>query len=182
MKKVFYTVILNMIAIGLIGCKYKCHGYDLNDKSVISFRLDDNVVYVSNNNDTLKFVVDDFYADGPFSFRGLYMDVECRPECYYKMTSLSNPQMTIKEAQTWNLEISFCEDQPYKNVIHGVNEDFRYEDLGNFPIDTITYYGVVKVYDLSGQRRIDSFMKAIEHGIIEFHDKQTDLTWTQIKN
>ena len=173
-----------MIIIGLVSCKYECPGYDLNDKSGIAFRLGDSVVYVSNNNDTLTFVVDDFYAEGPNSWRGFAMDIDCSPKCYYEMTSLSNPQMIIKETQTWKLDISFCNDKLYDNVVFIRNNvtkhDFDYEIIGNYQRDTITFYGVIKVNDLSGQRDIDNFMKAINYGIIEFHEKRTGLTWTQI--
>ena len=184
MKSFFYIVTLNIIVIGLVSCKYQCPGYDLDDKSSISFRLDDSVVYVSNKNDTLIFVVSDFFAEGPNSWRGLAMDIDCSPKCYYKMTALSNSQMTINETETWKMDISFCDDKPYDNVIfirsNVVNKDFDYEIIGNYQTDTITFYGVIKVNDLSGQRRIDNFMKAVNHGIIDFHDKRTDLIWTQI--
>ena len=184
MKKIFYIGLLHMIIIELVSCNYQCPGYDLNDKSEISFRLGDSIIYKSNNNDTLIFVVDDFYAEGPNSWRGLAMDIDCSPKCYYKMTSLSNPQMTITETQTWKLNICFCDDKPYDNVIFIRNNvtkrDFDYEIIGNYQRDTITFYGVTKVNDLSGQRNINNFIKAINHGIIEFYEKQTDLTWTQI--
>jgi hypothetical protein len=82
MKKFFYILMLNMI---FASCTYHCPGYDTNDKYQIPFRLGDSAVYVSNLNDTVIFDVDDFYAEGPSSFKGLYMNVWCNPKCYYHL-------------------------------------------------------------------------------------------------
>jgi hypothetical protein len=177
MKKIFYIMVLNMI---FASCTYHCPGYDINDKNQIPFRLGDSVMYVSNLNDTAIFDVDDFYAEGPNSWKGFAMDVDCRPECYYHMTSGSNLQLTIKERQTWSMEIRFGEDRPYSQVVYhlpsgNVNSHYEFETFVNKP-DYVT-----TVNDLSGKRRVSSFVKAPFRGIIEFKDKQTGLTWTQIE-
>ena len=180
MKKFFYIIMLNMV---FVSCKYHCPGYDINNKNRIPFRFGDCVVYVSNLNDTLRFVVDDFYADEPSSFTTGFpvMDIVCRSECYYKMISKSNLQMTIKETdtQTWSMEICFGGDNPYKDVVF--NKPPYYENSSSEYNVFIDANEVITVNDLSRKRRIDSFIKAPYRGIIEFHDNQTDLTWTQIE-
>ena len=179
MKKGFYIIMLNILLLSC-GREYHCPGYDINDKNGIAFRLGDSVMYLSNLNDTLIFDVDDFYAEEPSSYKlGFLMEGHCTPECYYKMTSRNNLKMTIKETQTWSLEICFGEDRPYEQVVFHfppkhVNSYSEYEVSVNK--DYIT-----TVNDLSGKRNIDSFIKAPFRGITEFHDKQTGLTWTQIE-
>ena len=124
--------------------------------------------------------MDDFYAEGPSSFtvRGLW-EGHCSPKCYYQMVSISNLQMTIKETDNSpSIDICFGKDNPYQRVVsyrppHYINSSFEYEVFVN------TDY-VITVNDLSGKRRINSFIKTPYHGITEFHDKQTGLTWTQI--
>jgi len=175
MKNAFYIIILITI---FASCTYHCPGYDISQKQMIPFRLCDSVVYVSNLNDTLLFVVDDFYAEGPSSFRsGPVMDVDCRPECYYKMASISNLPMIIKETDTWSMEICFGEGGTYKQVVFHLPSGYI-SSLGYESFVDSDY--IIRVNDLSGNRRINSFVKAPFRGIIEFHDKQTGLTWTQI--
>ena len=175
MKKFICIVMLNMI---FVSCTYHCPGYDINDKNQIPFRLGDTVVYVSNLNDTVIFDVDDFYAEGNSSFKSFpVMDVFCDPECYYKMTSRSNLKMTIKETETRMMEICFGEDKPYEQVVSHIQPKYvssysKYEVYSNNDF-------IITVNDLSGERNIDSFIKAPFRGIIEFHDKQAGLTWTQ---
>ena len=175
MKNIFYIIMLNTI---FASCTYHCPGYDISQKQMIPFRLGDSVVYVSNLNDTLIFDVDDFFAEGPSSFKGLAMDVDCSPKCYYKMISRSNLQLTIKETETWSMEICFGENGTYKQVVFhlpsGYVSSLEYETF----VDS-DY--IIRVNDLSGNRRINSFVKALFRGIIEFHDKQTGLIWTQIE-
>ena len=169
-----------MLSVLFASCEYHCPGYDTTNKERIPYRLGDSVVYVSNLNDTLILDVDDFYAEGPSSFTSFpVMDVFCNPECYYKMLSRSDPQITIKETQTVNMSICFCEDTPYEQVVFHrppsyVNSYFEYEI---FVDDDY----IIRVNDLSNKRRINSFIKAPYRGIIEFHDKQTGLVWTQIE-
>lgn len=175
MKKFFYIMVLNTMIFA--SCTYHCPGYDTNNKNLVPFRLGDSVVYVSNLNDTVIFDVDDFYTEGPSSFKGFAMDVDCCPECYYQMTSRSNLQLTIKETETWSMEIRFGEDRPYAQVVYHrppryENSHFEYEVFVNAD-------HVITVNDLSGKRHISSFVKAPYRGIVEFYDKQTGLTWTQ---
>ena len=177
MKKTIFFLICSVF----VSCKYHCPGYDTNDKNRIPFRLGDSVVYVSNLNDTVIFDVNDFYADAPSSFTTGFpvMDIECGDKCYYQMISKSNLQLTIKETETRSMEICFGTDKPYTQIVFHrppsyVNSDFKYEVFVNAD-------DVITVKDLSGQRRIDSFIKVPFRGITEFHDKQTGLTWTQIE-
>jgi hypothetical protein len=177
MKKIFYIMVLSMI---FASCgEYQCPGYDINYKSKIPFRLGDSVVYVSNLNDTVVFDVDDFYAEGPTTLKKSFARQGCSPKCYYQMTSRSNLQMAIKETDTWSLEVCFGENKPYTQVVFHrppryENSHFEYEVFVNADY-------VITVNDLSGERRINSFIKAPFLGIIEFHDRQTGLTWTQIE-
>ena len=178
MKHSFYIIVLIII---FVSCEYHCPGFDINDKSMIPFRLGDSVVYVSNLNDTVKFDVDDFYAEGPSSFKDFFvMDYACNPECYYQMISSSNLHMTIKETYTYCMVICFGKDKPYTQIVF--HRPPKYVDSYSEHEVFVNSDYVITVNDLSGQRRIDSFTKAPYHGIIEFHDKQTDLTWTKMIN
>lgn len=162
-----------------VSCTYHCPGYDINDKNRIPFRLGDSVVYVSNLSDTLIFDVNDFYANEAGSFKGfLIMDVDCSGECYYKMSSSYPLQMTIKETHTWSMEICFGENGTYEQVVFHLPSGYI-SSLGYETFVDSDY--IIRVNDLSGNRRINSFVKAPYRGIIEFHDKQTGLTWTQIE-
>jgi hypothetical protein len=77
------------------------------------------------------------------------------------------------------MEILFGVDRPYSQVVFHrppryENSHFEYEVFVNADY-------VITVNDLSGKRRISSFVKAPYRGIVEFHDKQTGLTWTQME-
>ena len=170
-----------MLNIIFVSCEYHCPGYDINEKYMIPFRLGDSVVYVSNLNDTVIFYVDDFFAEGPSSFKGFFvMDYSCDPECYYQMISSSILLMTIKETDTYCMAICFGNDKPYTQVVF--HRPPKYIDSYSEHEVFVNSDYVITVNDLSGKRRIDSFIKAPYNGIIEFHDKQTDLTWKQIIN
>ena len=78
-------------------------------------------------------------------------------------------------------QVTFGKDKGYDLFSASeVKNDLRQHFTENKQINGITYSGVWEVEDLSVKRRINRFVKVDYHGIIEFHDKQTGLTWTQV--
>jgi hypothetical protein len=171
-----------MIGIFSDSCKSKgCPEFDLLDKSIISFRLNDTIYYKSDMNDTLILVVFDFYAeearDGEWDI--VYWEEDCYPSASY--ITNENRGISIKESSNIGLTVSFCVDKEY--FLWGKEEienDRRMQFVSNGQINGIAYSYIIEVEDLSSQRRIDRFIKVENYGIIEFHDRDTGLTWTQM--
>jgi hypothetical protein len=155
----------------------KCPGYDLNDFRLISFRLGDTLIYVSDQLDTILLVVNDFYSKGYYEFSS-YPDYECDLDTYYKTDTKRD--MAIKEHITYGMSIQFCNDYEYQitfgNYIKKGDYEMEVSDTTLNDLSCRKYF----VKDLSFKRRINSFVKVDFCGIIEFHDKITDLTWRQV--
>ena len=170
-------LLLCICSIAISSCKYSCPAYDGSDKSIISFRQNDTITYISSANDTIKLLVFNAFFEGESSWRGLAMDYECVPEAYYE--ALDNKTgIYIKEQDASLISVSFCEDTPYKGLFDQ-EHDMKCVPCATKEIGENVYPCVWEVEDLSGQRRIDKFIKVDFHGILEFHDKATGLTWTQ---
>jgi hypothetical protein len=120
------------------------------------------------------------YFEKETSYRGLAMDVECNPQAYYE-ASEDATSFYIKEQHDWQMSISFCEDNPYTFLLYTFEKenDMKCVRETNKEIEGIIYPFILEVEDLSGQRRIDRFIKVDACGITEFHDRSTGLTWTQ---
>ena len=177
-----YFILLIIIAsLGISSCGYNCSGYDLFDKSVISFRLEDVIVYESNIHDTIKITVTDFYAEGTTKTKGVYTTYECNPQAYYSTSG--DDFLVIKEVHKGRIQVYFCDDDAYsllfKSEEKSKNQNVKFTQ--NKDINGITFSFVWEVEDLSGKRRIDKFIKADSLGIVEFHDKNTGLTWSQLR-
>ena len=71
----------------------------------------------------------------------------------------------------------FCNDKAY------LRDDEPKDDCEKEESDTVINglsYRKYVVRDISGERRIDRYIKLDYRGIIEFHDKSTGLTWKRI--
>jgi hypothetical protein len=177
---------LPLIFVLLLGysCKYKCPAYDLSDRTIIPFRQGDTITYVSNAFDTIKLVVKEFYAEPESEFKGLYMDYECDPKAYYIAVVSSPMNFFIKEQHDWEIQIYFGQEINYtlpwraSSVIIENDMSMSYEN--GKEIRGRVYQYVMEVKDKSNRRRIDKFIKVGYYGILEFHDKETDLTWIQL--
>jgi hypothetical protein len=175
------------IIIILLSCKYRyyCDGYDISNKTIISFREGDTIIYVSNHNDTMQLYINNSFFEGPSSFEGFAMDYECFPLAYYITSKDSMTNIYIKEQDGSRMFVLFMDALPY-NFPTGIYRNFEQagDTNGTFEIEKeirgVKYKYVWDVKDLSKNRRIDRFIKVSMHGILEFHDKNTDLTWTQL--
>jgi hypothetical protein len=160
---------------------YYCPGYDISDKRGISFRLNDTIAYISNTNDTISLIITDFYADKPSETKGFYTTFNCCDGAYYSTNKVND--IYIKEEDTGcGYRISFCGDKIFNPTSwhpHVIADDMsiEYQDIN---VAGIIYPQVSIVQDLSGKRKIDKFILLEYHGVLLFHDKQTDLTWTQL--
>jgi hypothetical protein len=189
MKKniIIKITFLFCIIIILFSCKftYHCDGYDISNKFIISFREGDTITYVSNHNDTMKLYVNYTFFEGPSSFKGFGMDYECHPLALYTTSKDSITNIYLKEQYDYRISIIFIDDLPY-NFPSGIYRNFEQagDASGTFEVEKeingVKHKYVWEVEDLSQNRRIDKFTKVSNHGIIEFHDKDTDLTWTQL--
>jgi hypothetical protein len=152
---------------------------------IISFREGDTITYVSNHDDTMKLYINYAFFEGASSFEGFGMDYECFPLAYYITSKDSMTNIYIKEQDDYRIVVLFIDDLPY-NFPTGVHRNFEQagDASGTFEIEKeikgIKYKYIWEVKDLSKNRRIDRFIKVGMHGILEFHDKNTDLTWTQL--
>ncbi|NDW13670.1 hypothetical protein D0T50_12325 [Bacteroides sp. 214] len=177
MKNCIYTIVLSIFC--LASCiTAKCPGYDLSDFQQISFRKGDTLTYVSNQLDTIRLNVSDFHTKGPYEFSS-YPDYECDYDTYYQ-TAVQNG-ISIKEHITYNMSIKFCDDNEYEVTFsdHTEKNNYKVEVTDTLLNGTICDKYLIK--DLSFNRRIDACIKVDFCGIIEFHDKVTDLTWRQIR-
>jgi len=172
-------VFLYIYSITVVSCKYNCPGYDTTDKSNIPFEQNDTIYYISNANDTIKLLVFNTYFEGASSSRGLAMDYECSPTAYYEAID-DKTGVYIKEQHVRVMSVFFNKDTEYKNISYDIENDMKCKFTTDKKIGEIIYSFVWEVEDLSGNRRIDKFIKVGFHGILEFHDKETGLTWTQI--
>jgi hypothetical protein len=157
----------------------------MSDKVIISFRERDTITYISNHNDTMKLYVNYSFFEGASSFEGFAMDYECYPLAYYTTSKDSITNIYIKEQVDSRISVFFIDDSPY-NFPSGIYRNFELSgDMNEIfedekEIKGVKYKYVWEVKDLSQNRRIDRFIKVGLHGILEFHDKSTDLTWTQL--
>ena len=182
-KSTYYFMKVRLLyvccCIAISACKYTCPRYDGDDKSIISFSRSDTITYISNANDTIKLLVFNTYFEKENSWRGLSMDIDCRPQAYYEALD-NKTNIYIKEQHDWQLTVFFCEDTPYRGITFDKENDLKCVNTTNKKVGEKIYQFVWEIEDLSAQRRIDRFIKTDFHGILEFHDKKTNLTWTQL--
>jgi hypothetical protein len=172
--KSFKYLIIAVLSVILNSCKQNYCQFDLSDKGFISFRLNDTVYYNSNTNDTLILVIIDFCTEDEVS------GYHCYAGASYATNECNG--ISIKESTIFlDSLVTFGKDKGYDLLSsQEIKNDFRQHFSENKQINGVTYSGVLEVEDLSGNRRIDRFTKVNYHGIIELHDKITDLTWHQI--
>lgn len=177
MKNYIFSVFFLILC--LISCvTAKCPGYDLDDYRLVSYRYGDTLIYVSNQLDTIHLVVNNFYSRGSYEFSS-YPDYDCDLDTYYQ-TNIQN-DISIKEHITYGMSVQFCNDNEYK-IASG--NYIRKDDYEMEVSDTVLNGNLAKKYlvkDLSFNRRINRFVKIDFCGVTEFHDKDTKLTWTQIR-
>ncbi|MDR0789438.1 MAG: hypothetical protein LBO06_01440 [Bacteroidales bacterium] len=132
----------------------------------------------------MRLVVNEFYAEQESMFKGLYMDYECEPQAYYIAGGDSSMNFFIKEQHDWEIQVSFGQEVNYtfpwraSSVIVENDMSMFYEN--GKEIRGRVYQYVMEVKDKSNRRRIDKFIKVGYYGILEFHDKETNLTWVQL--
>jgi len=181
MSRIKIFTLFSMMCVSLSSCKtYICPEFDdsLLDKQWIPFYLNDSIYYSSNANDTLMFVVIRYKVEDPVKYQN-------SKECFYPSSYSTNEINGISISESSNsLSVSFGNDKEYYNPWWTgiVENDNRSHSESNKEFNGVIYSFVFEVEDLSGNRRIDRFVKAGYHGIIEFHDKDTGLTWTQVTN
>ena len=174
MRKYIFISLLLVMCIVNSCITARCHGYDLNDYRYISFRLGDTLTYVSNKSDTIHLVVIDFFRKGYYVFKAV-PDYRCDLDTYYQTDTQQG--ISIKEHIMYITGARFCNDKAY------LRDDEPKDDCEKEESDTVINglsYRKYVVRDISGERRIDRYIKLDYQGIIEFHDKSTGLTWKQI--
>lgn len=174
MRKYIFISLLLVMCIVNSCITARCPGYDLNDYRYISFRLGDTLTYVSNKSDTIHLVVIDFFSKGYYEFKAP-PDYECDLDTYYQTDTKQG--ISIKEHIMYITGARFCNDKAY------LRDDEPKDDCEKEESDTVINglsYRKYVVIDISGERRIDRYIKLDYRGIIEFHDKSTGLTWKQI--
>jgi alpha-amylase/alpha-mannosidase (GH57 family) len=192
MKRI--VLILLTLYASFSSCKHPCPGYDANDKSIIPFRLDDEILYRSDNGDELILIVTDYYITQPHEIKVFAPDYGCIANSYYiamdegstmqieEDHELTNYNFTDKIASS--LTITFNDTDIYNNVgtvyEYDVKMDYMFSEEVDAIRDGFKYNKLWIIRDTSGNRSIDYFVKGTHHGIIEFHDKVTDLTWKQV--
>ena len=174
MRKYIFISLLLVMCIVNSCITARCPGYDLNDYRYISFRLGDTLTYVSNKSDTIRLVVIDFFSRGYYEFKAV-PDYECNLDTYYQTDTQQG--ISIKEHIVSITSVQFCTDKAYLKYDEP-KDDCEKEELDTV-INGLSYRKYV-VRDISGERRIDRYIKLDYRGIIEFHDKSTGLTWKQI--
>lgn len=182
MKHYLKFIALFFVILIMNSCAtYRCDGYDVSNRYAISFRQNDTIQYLSNNDDTLRLPVIEFSAEGPTDVKVFFnTSIICLPSAMYKTAQVNG--FSIEENQLGTLSVTFSDDAEYKlyAISNKVDGDHVSECTDNKIIDGTKYDTVWEVEDLSGKRRIDQFVKVANHGILKFHDRKTGLTWAQI--
>lgn len=115
---------------------YRCYGFDVSNRYSISFRQNDTIQYLSNNNDTLRLPVIEFSAVGPTDVKGLFnTDFECYPSAMYKTAQVNG--FSIEENQLATLSVTFSDDAEYITyaISNKVDGDYVSECTDNKIID-----------------------------------------------
>ena len=174
------TITALILLAGVSSCKHSCTGYNQADKSIIPFKANETITYVSDAGETLNLLVKNVYYEADKTWTGKSTDIDCQPKAYYEASD-NQSDISLKELHNWDISITCCKDAPYQFHLRISEEEdnFRCRHLRNKEIGGKIYASVWQVEDLSGKRRIDKIRKAAYHGIIEFHDKNTGRTWTQ---
>ncbi len=173
------------VIIWATACQYHCDGYYTDRTEVLAFRLGDSIVYKSNKSDTIILVVNDFHAEGASSHSAvMVMDYQCPKDAYYTTTTDIKHGISIKEfdtqdSSTSGQQILFCNSDDYELVTW--KKDYKSKNMDSLIVNNTVYRNVREIEDLTGNRRISSFVKAWHYGIIKFYDSQENLTWEQIK-
>jgi len=119
------------------------------------------------------------------------MDYECRTKAFYTTAMDDRFRLSVKEiSESYYYsfmaggelanEIYFCETDVYCFKTRS-DTDLEMLNFDELEIDGYTYKSVTQVNDLSGKRRITSFIKVAYFGIIQFYDSESELTWTQLR-
>src|SRR3989339_150904 len=174
-----------LTCFGTYSCKYECWGFPNEDLSWIPYEIGDTISYHSEN-ESMDFVVDDFFKTAPDSYRGFAMDYECYYEGYYS---------TMTNEQNYKLKESFSTNHNDGMKVVLTENDLFYFQLWKEKTSTDTLEVVyhtdtiiesVKYSDVfvvnkkilkSGQR-ISWIIKAKDKGIIQFYDREIDKIWT----
>lgn len=183
------TVLVLLGSLMVISsCKYETDGFPDDLLSWIPYEIGDTLSYISED-DTIEFIVDDFFKTGYDSFRGIAMDVEWFFEGYYVTNTLPlGYQIKEKYASDENYDLNSMRiwlspnDLFYFNEFNNtsINDSIRVHRISDTTIYSRNYIDVFlleKVF-MKSEENIEWLLKSSEDGIIQFYDKKTKRKWT----
>ncbi|MDN3594324.1 hypothetical protein [Zunongwangia endophytica] len=191
MRKIYLFCVVLIILISITSCEYDCFGFPEEYDEYISFELNDTILY-TNENDTLKFTVNDYNRTEPSSFTGLAMDYDCFEEKFYQ-TDVQD-EYFIREyfEENYNsfqdgILISFTENDTFGLVgpTNFSSNNFEYSQIEyyqNFQFNGTDYNDVLFILKdtINSNPKIGYILKANPGGILEFYDFENKELWKQI--
>lgn len=184
-KLPFGLLLIFALIIGLQSCKYDCPGFPDSESIWIPHQEGDVLKYFSDS-DTIEYEVIENFKSGPSDFRGLVMDYDCDYEGYY-LTNSNNDGLKIKERITAfkGMEVELSDNDKFEFSLYFGDfetDDFKTKYYADTIINATNYQNVFRVNKKNtiSEYRIDWIIKAENKGVIQYHDKTTDRTWTKI--
>ena len=182
-------IVLGILLTSLYSCKYDCPGFSDKDLHWVPYNLSDTLKYV-NNNDTIEFVVINFYKNPPTSFYGLAMDIAYNESAYYSTNKIPLYGYKLEEKyelkNTINMNINVTDNDifvfnPYSFLD---NDSIKISFHSDTLINNVNYSQVyvIKKDTMTLNPRISEVIKSVNKGIIQFYDFSTKKKWNLITN
>jgi len=193
--KIIILILTSCILI-FTECSYHCNGFPDDELEWVPFRIND-ILYYTNNIDTVSIKVTDFYETGPSSFTSYVpiMDTDCPSEAYYlteQNERLNFSIMQLRNEGCFNypckkMELYFSGLDTLMFNDYSVSNDWDSIVYVKYCEDTIienkemfdVYLLTKKV--IRSEEYIDSVLIAPTYGILQFYDSREKIIWTRIK-
>jgi len=167
----------------------KCDGFPDSELKWIPYKINDTIKY-SNNNDTIEFIVEQFYKSEPISERGGFFDWEifCYIEAYYYTSKAKNDYQIKENCDNGNsMRIEITENDFFYFELYS-RESFldtiKLEYFEDTLINSKSYKEVFLITKdtIHYSPKIAWIIKASDKGIVEFYDFELKKTWNLIDN
>jgi len=184
MKKIKLLFII--IFITLQGCKYTCPGYLDIDTKWIPYSKGKEFRYKSLN-DSLVFLVNEYYKTPASSDRALAMDFECNEtKSFYLASSINKFNIADTCFNGIINVIDFGESNRFKFNLYdkkGMGDSINVKYVEDTVLNNNQYKEVYIVSKDTNQTKgdISEIIKAANCGVVRFYNFKTKRTWDLVK-
>jgi len=180
MKNKISIFLISLIIIS--GCDYPCPGFDKELLNWMPYNLNDELVYINQYNDTLKFIVDAKEVSPPYETSRKNRDY-CESHVSFNIREVLQPYINVIFSNIYQLEdnITIATEIDVENssgycYIETNNLD---NDIKELTINNVEYKTIILEKDtLKYDDKIWKIIIAKNYGIIQFHDRETGNIWT----